>query len=302
MRIFSFGAILSLILPSLFAFNTLFAQNEQVLVSPEGMRYIHHKKTGGKKAEPNGVTKIHFLVLGTTHAGKDTLLMDTWKSGTMPLPAEVDKTPFKDVMYLVSAGDSVTVLVPTAGMPGTEFAKPGSDIRYVVKFFDMMSRADYEAEARAGMEKSRKEQEVMRAKMIEEAKNSPLGVQQDQTIQNYLAEKKLTAVKLDAGMYIVFEEKGAGEKVKPGDNVSVHYTGYLLDGTKFDSSHDRNQPIPVTVAMGQVIKGWDLGLQEFHRGGKGKLIIPSYLAYGERGAGNIITPNSILVFDIEILN
>jgi FKBP-type peptidyl-prolyl cis-trans isomerase len=287
----------------LFAFcSNAKAQNDAILTSPQGMRYIHHLKTGGKKAEQSGVMKIQFRVFGTTKAGKDTLLANTWAHGTKPMPAEVDKMPFKDVYTLVSAGDSLTVLVPIDGTPGTEFAKPGSDIRYQLKIFEVMTRSEYEAEMRIFMEKKRAEEALAQQQQREKMKTSPLGLKQDSLIQKYLSDNKLAGVKQESGMYIVFENKGEGAKVQKGEEISVHYSGFLLDGTKFDSSRDRNQPFTVKIGVGMVIQGWDLGLLEFNKGGKGKLLLPSYLAYGERAAGASIPPNSILIFDVEVLN
>ncbi len=94
---------------------------------------------------------------------------------------------------------------------------------------------------------------------------------------------------------------GAGEEVKAGDKVSVHYTGWLTDGTKFDSSLDRGQPFSFTVGAGQVIAGWDQGLLGMKAGGKRKLTIPSALGYGASGVPGAIPPNAILIFEIELL-
>ena len=94
---------------------------------------------------------------------------------------------------------------------------------------------------------------------------------------------------------------GDGAEVKGGDTVSVHYTGTLTDGTKFDSSKDRNEPFSFTVGVGEVIKGWDLGLIGMKVGGVRKLTIPSDLGYGEQGSPPVIPPNSTLVFEIELL-
>src|SRR3989338_1676656 len=94
---------------------------------------------------------------------------------------------------------------------------------------------------------------------------------------------------------------GAGPQTKTGQTVKVHYTGWLTDGKKFDSSVDRGQPFEFVIGVGQVIKGWDEGVSTMKVGSKRKLIIPSNLGYGKTGAGNSIPPDSILVFDVELL-
>ncbi|MCK6628104.1 MAG: FKBP-type peptidyl-prolyl cis-trans isomerase [Anaerolineae bacterium] len=101
--------------------------------------------------------------------------------------------------------------------------------------------------------------------------------------------------------YVVVEE-GTGETPKPGDLVKVHYTGTLEDGTKFDSSVDRGEPIEFVLGRGQVIPGWDEGIGLMKVGGKCKLIIPPDLAYGESGAGGVIPPNATLNFDVELVS
>jgi FKBP-type peptidyl-prolyl cis-trans isomerase FkpA len=94
---------------------------------------------------------------------------------------------------------------------------------------------------------------------------------------------------------------GSGQEAKIGDIVSVHYTGWLEDGTKFDSSLDRNQPFQFQIGTGMVIKGWDEGVAGMKVGGTRKLTIPSDLAYGEQGAGEIIPPNATLIFEVRLL-
>ncbi|MGZ3420511.1 MAG: FKBP-type peptidyl-prolyl cis-trans isomerase [Polyangiales bacterium] len=94
---------------------------------------------------------------------------------------------------------------------------------------------------------------------------------------------------------------GTGAEAVAGKRVSVHYTGTLTNGSKFDSSHDRGKPFPFQLGAGQVIKGWDQGVAGMKVGGKRKLTIPAELAYGARGFPPVIPPNSTLVFEVELL-
>jgi len=108
--------------------------------------------------------------------------------------------------------------------------------------------------------------------------------------------------KTDSGLRYQIIQKGTGAKSEKGKNVSVHYKGQLEDGTVFDSSYDRKQPIDFVLGVGQVIKGWDEGLQLMQVGDKARLVIPSHLAYGSQGAGGVIPPDATLIFDVELMD
>ncbi|BAZ40669.1 FKBP-type peptidyl-prolyl cis-trans isomerase [Calothrix sp. NIES-4101] len=104
-----------------------------------------------------------------------------------------------------------------------------------------------------------------------------------------------------SGLKYVDLKVGTGATPKTGQTVTVHYTGTLENGTKFDSSRDRNEPFDFAIGTGQVIKGWDEGLSTMKVGGRRQLIIPANLGYGATGAGNAIPPNATLIFDVELL-
>ena len=104
-----------------------------------------------------------------------------------------------------------------------------------------------------------------------------------------------------SGLGYVITEEGSGAKATPGQTVSVHYAGYLTNGTKFDASYDRGQPIDFPLGAGRVIPGWDEGIALLSPGGKATLIIPHTLAYGPNGAGGVIPPYATLIFDVELV-
>ena len=108
--------------------------------------------------------------------------------------------------------------------------------------------------------------------------------------------------KTSSGLLYKFEKENNSHKPSNGNMVKVHYKGMLLDGTVFDSSFKRNQPIEFTLGVGQVIKGWDEGISLLGIGDKASFIIPSHLAYGSSGAGGVIPPNATLVFEVELIS
>lgn len=121
----------------------------------------------------------------------------------------------------------------------------------------------------------------------------------DEIIKKYLADNGLKATKDESGLYYIIENPGTEPRPTGESTVTVHYHGMLLDGTVFDSSVDRGQP--ATFPLNRVVPGWQIGIPKFGKGGKGRIILPSGLAYGARGAGPKIGPNTCLIFDVEVL-
>lgn len=135
--------------------------------------------------------------------------------------------------------------------------------------------------------------EGAREKRIEEEKKAA-----EAELENLSAGFKKT----ESGLRYQIIQEGNGVKAEKGKTVSVHYKGQLADGTVFDSSYKRNQPIDFPLGVGQVIPGWDEGIGLLKVGDKARLVIPSDLGYGSRGAGGVIPPNTTLIFDVELMN
>lgn len=135
--------------------------------------------------------------------------------------------------------------------------------------------------------------------------------EQAKALETYLTDNNITATPNEEGLYVIVSKKGNGPKVEVGRRISVDYTGYLLNGTIFDSSNkelaqqnglEQHDALEFVVGQANLIKGWDDGLMGLAQGSKAKLIIPANLAYGAKGAGEMIPPYATLVFDVEILS
>jgi FKBP-type peptidyl-prolyl cis-trans isomerase len=135
--------------------------------------------------------------------------------------------------------------------------------------------------------------EGAREKRIEEEKNR---------IEAELDKMAAGFDKTQSGLRFKIIQNGNGVQAEKGKKVSVHYKGQLADGTVFDSSYSRKQPIDFTLGIGQVISGWDEGIQLLKVGDKARFVIPSDLAYGSQGAGGVIPPNANLIFDVELMD
>ncbi|MCW3122414.1 MAG: hypothetical protein JWQ38_1906 [Flavipsychrobacter sp.] len=128
----------------------------------------------------------------------------------------------------------------------------------------------------------------------------------DKLLQAYFAKNSIKASKTPSGLYYTISKQGTGPTAKPGKKVTMNYTGKTMDGKTFDSNQDPKfnhvQPFPFVLGQGQVIKGWDEGIQLLQKGSKGTLFIPSGMGYGPSGMGGAIPPNAVLIFDVEVLD
>jgi len=253
-----------------------------------GLSYVMHKSNKGPKLKLDDVVTLNLKYI----TSKDSLVFDSWKMGK-PIQLKIAKSSFKgdlmDGLTLLTVGDSASFLInadslftKTFGAPRPAFIDSSSFLSFTVKVISTTTDAALKAEElKAEKENAMKENEV---------------------IAKYIADKQMTPSKSSSGLMYVISEPGTGEQAQAGKTVKVHYTGRLLDGTKFDSSLDRNEPIEFKLGQGMVIKGWDEGIALLKVGGKALLIIPSNLAYGSRGAGGVIPPFSPLTFEVELVS
>ena len=253
-----------------------------------GLSYVMHKSNKGPKLKLDDVVTLN-LKYSTS---KDSLVFDSWKMGK-PIQLKIAKASFKgdlmDGLTLLTVGDSASFLInadslftKTFGAPRPAFIDSSSFLSFTVKIISTTTDAALKAE-----------------ELKLEKENA---MKEDEVIAKYIAEKQITPSKSSSGLMYIVSEPGTGEQAQAGKTVKVHYTGRLLDGTKFDSSLDRNEPIEFKLGQGMVIKGWDEGIALLKVGGKALLIIPSNLAYGSRGAGGVIPPFSPLTFEVELVS
>lgn len=196
---------------------------------------------------------------------------------------------------LLKEGEKANLYIPPElayGEAGAgEAIPPNSYLQFEVELVEIMSEEAYQ--------KWSEEEDARRRKMIEEYIETQMRKELSGIVA-YAKQEDLDLQMTDSGLFYHIENAGEGEKAVAGKTVSVHYTGKLLNGEIFDSSHQRNQPISFELGAGRVIQGWDEGIALFRVGGKGKLVIPSPLGYGPRAMGSI-PAESTLVFDIELV-
>jgi FKBP-type peptidyl-prolyl cis-trans isomerase FkpA len=267
------------------------ANNITVAPTASGIYYVEKEKGKGMKIDSGVMVKIHFDV--SLIDGKQ--IFSTRERGE-PIEFEYgkrfDTKGLEEAIKLTTKGTKAKVIVPSElafGERGQGSLVPAySTLIYDIEIANVQTKA--ESEKAKAAEKLKEKMKVDNAKKTETS-----------LLQKYLKDKNITAKPTASGFYYIEKVKGTGPQAAAGKKVSVHYTGTLLDGTKFDSSRDSGKPFEFELGKGQVIQGWDQGIAMMKKGGKAVLIIPSSLAYGEREMGKI-TPYSTLVFDVELVD
>ncbi|ARS37305.1 FKBP-type peptidyl-prolyl cis-trans isomerase [Pontibacter actiniarum] len=292
--------------------------NDEFYTTADGLTYkIFEQKENGEyenkgKVAPEDSTGAKIGQVVTMHMSyknaEDSVLFDSRKQG-MPIMIPVMEPSFKgsleQALMMLSPGDSGvfkvnadSLFAKTFGQPMPPFIKPGSDLTFFIKAEKVQSREQAMVDQQQMMQEQMQQAQVRAEKQLKV---------DDEKIQQYLKEQNLpNAQKTESGVYYVVTEPGKGPQASAGDQVTVHYTLTHLDGKELESSRNNpmnnNQPFQFTLGQGQVIKGWDDAIQQLKEGSKATLLVPSPLAYGEQERGPDMPANSILRFDIELMN
>jgi peptidylprolyl isomerase len=270
--------------------NYLETQKITVPAMPSGMYFIETQAGKGIAIDSGVWVKVHFKValidgkqIFSTHDKGEPIAFEFGK--------RFDTKGFEEGVGKMKKGGKAKFIVPSplafGEMGRGAIVPPYSTILYEVEVVDVITKADYDKQ-QADVKK-KEEQKKENAKKDESA-----------LLKKYLKDKNITVKPTASGLYYIEKAKGTGPQPTPGKKVKVHYTGTLLNGTKFDSSKDRNQPFEFELGKGQVIKGWDEGVALMNAGGKAILIVPSNIAYGDREIPSI-PAYSTLVFEVDLI-
>jgi FKBP-type peptidyl-prolyl cis-trans isomerase FkpA len=271
-----------------------YVKTNNITVQPtsNGVYYIETKKGGGKAPVDGGYVSAHYSV-SMLNGEQLFSTRDRAEPIDFKFNSQFENQGFQEVIGFMREGGKANAIVPSSMAFGAQgagnFVPPFTTLYYDIELIKIISDAEWQ-----------KKQADKEAKKLAEMANQEK--EEAQAIQKYVKDNNITpTITLPNGLIYVEKQVGQGPKPTEGKKVKVHYTGTLLDGTKFDSSFDREEPLEFAIGRRAVIEGWDLGISLMNEGGKGLLIIPSKLAYKDRGAGNIIPPNSPLVFEVELV-
>jgi len=280
--------VLGLMIVGIFAVFMTSCDNDKFKTNENGLKYkFHSENKDGKMPEEGNIIEVNM-----SYAAGDSVLFDS-KDMPQAMVMRMEKPLFKgdlyEGVYMMHVGDSATFACNTDSVFKILFRQHKTP-----EAFDSIDAITFNIKLL-----SVKTQEELQAE--QEALNAAAKAEESINRDKYLSDNNITVEPTESGLIFIETKSGKGKKPVAGDKVKVHYTGYLLDGTKFDSSVDRDQPFIFDLGQGRVIKGWDEGIAMMNIGDKATLIIPSSIGYGARGAGGLIPPFSTLVFDVELL-
>ncbi len=264
-------------------------QSDDFQKSEDGYEYKYITKGAGETPKQGEMVVYNLMYMNE----KDSVLDKSTPERPFMFQCDMAQWETRGPLYkafkMIKEGDSILIKIPTKTLFAESFRSaipPTLDSLGDITFYIGASKINT--------------QEEMEAEALE-ASNGQLN-KDIEIIEDFLKENNITAQSTESGLHYVIEKEGTGNFPQTGQNVKVHYTGMLMDGTKFDSSFDRNEPLSFPIGQRSVIQGWDEGIALLKKGGKGTLYIPSPLAYGSRGAGGAIGPNSVLKFEVELVD
>ena len=264
-----------------------------------GIYFIAQNPGSGRGIAKAGFVKMN-LTVSSIDGKKIFSTLDKNKPITFEYGQPFDTKGFDEAISMMKKGSKATVVVPSImgfgdkgkkDMTGADIISPYSPVVYDIEILDLKTKAENEKAIKIDEANAKKAAAIAMA-------------QEPVLIQQYVKDNKITAKPNGSGLYYIEKVKGKGAKAVAGKKVKVHYTGKLFNGKVFDSSVDKKPSVPYefTLGKGEVIPGWDEGISMMSAGGKATLIVPSKLAYGERGAGSDIPAFSPLVFDVELVS
>jgi len=286
-------------------------QSEEFQLSEDGYEYKYVVRGEGETPKNGEVVVYNMMYMDE----KDSVIFETSSVQPAMVPCDTGQWATMGVLYKaferIKQGDSILIKIPTQKLFDESFkaAIPPSlnaegSITFCIGASEILSQEEAQAKVQELQEQMAKEnlaqQKEMEAEMLA-ASAEQMGKDLE-IIDAYLKDNNINAQSTESGLRYVIENEGDGVHPETGQRVKVHYTGTLLDGTKFDSSYDREGPLEFPIGLRQVIIGWDEGIALLKKGGKGTLYIPSPLAYGPQARGGVITENSILKFEVELVD
>jgi len=271
-----------------------YVRNNQITLQPTatGIYFLETKKGTGKSAVKDGYVSVNYTV---SLLGGEKLFstIERGEPVDFKFGSQFENQGFQEVVGMMREGGKANAIIPSSMAFGAQGAgsvvPPFSTLYYDIELVKIISNEEWE---RKQADKEAKKQ----------ADNAQKAKEETSLMQKYLKDNNITpTITLPSGLIYVEKQAGTGPKPINGKKVKVQYTGKLLNGTVFDSSVEKGQPYEFAIGTSAVIEGWDQGIALMSQGGKGLLIIPSKLAYKDRGAGDKIPPFSPLVFDVELV-
>lgn len=265
-----------------------------------GLYYQFYSQNAGEKPQIGDL--IELKICCTVN---DTASIIPVTENVMMLHESQFDGDFFEGLSMMHRGDSASFIVNIdstfkylLGQPELPKEFTSNDVmRFDVRLDDFYPESEYAKHFAQKVKKTNAERiEKMKSANPEETAKAA------SDLADFLAKNKIDVQPTESGLYYVMTAEGNGEKPEAGQMVKVHYIGKLLDGTVFDSSVERGEPIDIPIGVGQVIPGWDEGIMMMSKGEKGVLYIPYYLAYGDREAGDKIAPFSNLIFEVELID